>query len=120
MKILLTGAAGLLGNALLPVLATRHDVLATFRDKPITTLPGNASERKLDLTDGEAVALATYIKSFALSNIPDDLRRPADSVHIPDGREIFATYCSACHGADGMGTSHPELSQIGPAIACED
>ncbi len=56
MRVLLTGAAGLLGSALLPVLATRHDVLATCRDKPIATLLGSSKESKLDLTDGEALA----------------------------------------------------------------
>jgi dTDP-4-dehydrorhamnose reductase len=56
MRILLTGAAGLFGNALLPALSSRYDVLATFRDKPIPTLPGNASVSKLDLTDGKALA----------------------------------------------------------------
>jgi len=39
MKILLTGAAGLLGAALLPRLAPEHDVVATFHQEPLKQHP---------------------------------------------------------------------------------
>ncbi len=73
-----------------------------------------------DLTEDEALAMTVYIKSFAVSAVPEDLRDLRDTPRAPSGGELFAANCSACHGADGMGTNVPQLEQIGPAIANEN
>ncbi len=55
MKVLLTGASGLLGSELARVLSARgHAVLATVRD-PDAPTPGGPEVRALDVTDAEAV-----------------------------------------------------------------
>jgi len=70
-----------------------------------------------DLGEDDASALTVYLKSFATSTVPDDLQRLDDRVHVAGGEELYSTFCSACHGPKGMGTSTKELAKVGPAVA---
>jgi mono/diheme cytochrome c family protein len=63
------------------------------------------------LTDGDLVAIATYLKSLAYaSNAPKALA--SDDPAMVAGGAIFRDQCSACHGLDGRGTP-----QLFPSVA---
>lgn len=71
-------------------------------------------------SEDEALALSVYLKSFAVSSAPDTLRRQDVEERLdPDGRALFAMYCSACHGERGQGTRLAELTKFGPSLAHE-
>ena len=70
-----------------------------------------------DLDEKQAMALTIYLKSLASSKIPDMFQKSGETVVQPGGGELFASYCSACHGPDGMGTQQQELEEVGPAVA---
>ncbi|MFH2054392.1 MAG: SDR family oxidoreductase [bacterium] len=56
MKVLLTGAAGLLGSALLPRLAKAHEVIAVLHQAPLAEIPEQVRTMQVDLTQPAAVA----------------------------------------------------------------
>ncbi len=114
----------------MPTDARRHDLVEKFNGNVNLAYiyesimwpkdqPTDSKMFETDLSESEALALTVYIKSFANSSIPGELQYARDTAHVPDGEELYATYCSACHGADGMGTRKDELDQIAPAVAHE-
>lgn len=69
MRILLTGAAGLLGNALLPALTREHDVVAAFHQSPLDVTTPRTTPVQIDLADADAVAsLATRVNPNVVLN----------------------------------------------------
>jgi len=62
------------------------------------------------LTDGDAAAMAAYLKSLPPEPAP---RRPAAAAPedvMKAGRALYEHHCADCHGADGRGTGvagHP-------------
>ena len=114
----------------MPVDANRHDLLERFWGnvnqayiyEAITEPKAQPTDSKMfdaDLTEAQAADLTVYIRSFASSAVPDQLQHRTGTTHVPDGKELFGTYCASCHGADGMGTNKKELAQIAPAVAHE-
>ena len=81
--------------------------------------PTDSKMFETDLSESDALALTVYIKSFANSSVPSELKYAQNTAHVPGGKELYATYCLACHGADGMGTRKDELDEIVPAVAHE-
>ncbi len=96
------------------------DVNLAYIYESITSPKAQPVESKMfdyDLTEDQAMALTIYLKSLASSKVPDMLQKSGEPVLQPDGAGLFAAYCSACHGPDGMGTQQEELHEIGPAVA---
>lgn len=70
-------------------------------------------------TAQEALDLTVRLKSQQVYSVPDDMIA-ASGVHEETGRDLFMSYCSVCHGADGRGTDLTELSgKIGPTLCSE-
>jgi mono/diheme cytochrome c family protein len=107
---------------------TRHKLVKKFNGdvnlayiyESITSPQAQPVESKMfdyDLDEAQAMALTIYLKSLASSKVPDMLQKSGEPVVQPDGGRLFAAYCSACHGPDGMGAQKKELEEIGPAVA---
>jgi mono/diheme cytochrome c family protein len=74
-----------------------------------TPMPAFAQSAGGTLTDKQIDAIVSGIRSWAKPNLlrgedlpPYTAPTPGDPHH---GAEVFATYCSACHGPDGRGGS---------------
>jgi mono/diheme cytochrome c family protein len=96
------------------------DVNLAYIYESITQPKAQPVESKMfnyDLDETQAMALTIYLKSLASSKVPDILQKSGEPVIQPGGGDLFAAYCSACHGPDGMGTQQKELQEIGPAVA---
>lgn len=67
----------------------------------------------IEVSKDEAQAIANFVMAD-ISNA----KIPANAESIAQGRELFATHCTACHGADGKGLEGvedfaPDLSKYG-------
>ncbi|MEY2395890.1 MAG: cytochrome c oxidase cbb3-type subunit [Acidobacteriaceae bacterium] len=76
---------------------------------PATAMPAFAQSAGGMLTDKQVEALVSGIRSWAKSDVlnnvappPYSSQTPGDSKH---GAAVYATYCSSCHGPDGQGGS---------------
>jgi mono/diheme cytochrome c family protein len=62
------------------------------------------------LTDADAGAMATYLKSLPADPAPRRPVAPPPEEIMKAGRKLYDHHCADCHGADGRGTSvagHP-------------
>jgi cytochrome c oxidase cbb3-type subunit III len=84
------------------------DVIRSTASKGVagTSMPAFAQSAGGMLTDKQVDAIVNGIRSWAR---PDSLRGvtlPPYAVQVGDphnGTDVYATYCSSCHGADGRG-----------------
>jgi len=74
---------------------------------PGTAMPAFAQSAGAMLTDKQIDALVSGIRSWAKSDILNNVIPPPYSSETPGdsqrGAEAYRTYCSSCHGADGRG-----------------
>ncbi len=78
--------------------------LVTHFKSPTAVIPTTVMP-DLQLSNQEAQDLAEYMISLKRKNAPAEytpLPRPVDPTPIR-GETLYATYCSACHGSDGVG-----------------
>ena len=72
-----------------------------------TPMPAFAQSAGGMLTDKQIDALVRGLRSWAQPEILRDSNPPPYAAQIPGdphlGADVYATYCSACHGADGRG-----------------
>ena len=66
-------------------------------------------------TKEEAIDLTVYIKSLQEYAVPEGMIA-ASGVVEESGEDLYARYCSACHGKNGKGTNLAELGKLGPAL----
>ncbi|MCP4376587.1 MAG: c-type cytochrome, partial [bacterium] len=96
------------------------DVNLAYIYESITQPKAQPVESKMfdyELNEAQAMALTIYLKSLSSSKVPDSLQKFGEPVHQPSGGQLFASYCSSCHGSDGMGSQREEIEEIGPAVA---
>jgi len=83
--------------------------------------PAESSMIDYHFSEEQAIDLTVFLKSLTSEEIPRDLISKKMPLSVPTiferGERLYGQYCSACHGADGLGTHHKELTMIGPAIA---
>jgi cytochrome c oxidase cbb3-type subunit III len=74
---------------------------------PGTSMPAFAQSAGAMLTDKQIDALVSGIRSWAKSDILNNVIPPPYSSQTPGdpqrGAEAYRTYCSSCHGVDGRG-----------------
>jgi len=84
--------------------------------KPVTTpRPRNDLRHRIRRSQGRGalgVALPVLAAAaLALSACAGDVpAAPADDAQLVLGREVYASNCQACHGADGGGATGPRLN----------
>ncbi len=135
----LRGKGGLLGPALdglgeasvsvkMPIPKNRHELVGKFEGdvnlayiyEAVLTPKAQPAETLMfdyKLSEAQAIDLVVYLKSLTVTVMSEALNYARGPLDEPDGGQLYAMYCSACHGADGMGTRMEELKKIGPAIA---
>jgi cytochrome c oxidase cbb3-type subunit 3 len=104
------GAAIALANPVYLALADDTAIRgAVTNGVPATAMPAFAQSAGGMLTDKQVEALVSGIRSWAKSDVlnnvappPYSSQTPGDSKH---GAAVYATYCSSCHGPDGQGGS---------------
>ena len=104
------GAAIALANPVFLAIADDSVIRrATANGVPGTTMPAFAQSAGAMLTDKQIDALVSGIRSWAKSDILNNVTPPPYSSRTPGdpqrGADAYRTYCSSCHGADGRGGS---------------
>jgi mono/diheme cytochrome c family protein len=102
------GAAISLGNPVFLAIADDAEIRRTAANGvPGTMMPAFAQSAGGMLTDKQIDEIVSGIRSWAKPNIfrgeilpPYSAQPPGDPHH---GAEVYATFCSACHGSDGRG-----------------
>jgi mono/diheme cytochrome c family protein len=75
---------------------------------PVTAMPAFARSAGGMLTDKQVGALVSGIRSWAKSDVLNNVPPPPYSSQPGDpkhGAAVYSTYCSSCHGPDGQGGS---------------
>ena len=111
MKIAVLGASGVIGRALVPVLAQEHEVVAVSRNPPET---GDARTLAADVTDEHGVrralegveAVYYLVHSLGSANYAELDRRGADTV----AREAERAGVRQIVYLGGLGDDRPDLS----------
>jgi mono/diheme cytochrome c family protein len=67
-------------------------------------------KRVVDVVEIVALVCAAIFVVMLFANEPATSSSTSTAGGSVDGAAIFATYCSACHGADGGGGRGPQLS----------
>ena len=104
------GAAISLGNPVFLAIADDNAIRATAaKGVPGTPMPAFAQSAGGMLTDRQIDAIVSGIRSWAKPETlrgvalpPYSAQTPGDPLH---GAEVYAAFCSACHGANGRGGS---------------
>jgi cytochrome c oxidase cbb3-type subunit III len=104
------GAAIALANPVFLAIADDSVIRrAAANGVPGTTMPAFAQSAGAMLTDKQIDALVSGIRSWAKSDILNNVTPPPYSSQTPGdpqrGAEAYRTYCSSCHGVDGRGGS---------------
>ena len=104
------GAAIALANPVFLAIADDSVIRrAAANGVPGTTMPAFAQSAGAMLTDKQIDALVSGIRSWAKSDILNNVTPPPYSSRTPGdprrGAEAYRTYCSSCHGVDGRGGS---------------
>jgi cytochrome c oxidase cbb3-type subunit 3 len=102
------GAAISLSNPVFVAIADDAAIRRTAANGvPGTPMPAFAQSAGGMLTDKQIDAIVSGIRSWAKPDIPAGITLPAYAAQTPGdprhGAEVYATYCSACHGPDGRG-----------------
>ncbi|WP_448682822.1 c-type cytochrome [Pseudomonas nicosulfuronedens] len=63
------------------------------------------ADASLYWTDADAVAVATYLKESASSDARPPAPLGADDPRIASGADVYALYCTGCHGSTGRGVA---------------
>ncbi len=66
-------------------------------------------------SEQEALNLTVYMKSFQEFSIPEGMIASSGTIEETK-RDLYMSYCSACHGKEGGGTNYTELGKMGPAL----
>jgi mono/diheme cytochrome c family protein len=76
---------------------------------PATAMPAFAQSAGGMLTDKQVGALVNGIRTWAKSDLLNNVTPPPYSSHAPGdpkrGAAVYSTYCSSCHGLNGQGGS---------------
>jgi mono/diheme cytochrome c family protein len=102
------GAAVSLGDPVFLAVADDAAIRHTAANGvPGTPMPAFAQSAGGMLTDKQIDALVRGLRSWAQPEILRDSNPPPYAAQAPGdphrGADVYATYCSACHGADGRG-----------------
>jgi cytochrome c oxidase cbb3-type subunit III len=102
------GAAIALANPVFLAIADDSVIRRTAANGvPGTAMPAFAQSAGATLSDKQIDALVSGIRSWAKSDILNNVIPPPYSSETPGdpqrGAEAYRTYCSSCHGADGRG-----------------
>jgi len=104
------GAAIALANPVFLTIADDSVIRRTTANGvPGTSMPAFAQSAGAMLTDKQIDALVNGIRSWAKSDILNNVIPPSYSSQTPGnpqrGAEAYRIYCSSCHGVDGRGGS---------------
>ncbi len=104
------GAAIALANPIFLTIADDSVIRRTTANGvPGTSMPAFAQSAGAMLTDKQIDALVSGIRSWAKSDILNNVTPPPYSSRTPGdpqrGAEAYRIYCSSCHGVDGRGGS---------------
>jgi cytochrome c oxidase cbb3-type subunit III len=102
------GAAIALANPVFLAIADDSVIRRTTANGvPGTSMPAFAQSAGAMLTDKQIDALVSGIRSWAKSDVLNNVNPPPYSSETPGdrqrGAEGYRTYCSSCHGVDGRG-----------------
>jgi mono/diheme cytochrome c family protein len=102
------GATTSLSDPIFLAIADDAAILRTASNGvPGTPMPAFAESAGGMLTDKQIDSLVSGIRSWARTDLLRDVNPPPYAAQVPGdpqrGAEVYATFCSACHGQNGRG-----------------